>query len=233
MTDLQAYEKEDIMFKRLLVALVSLILLCTGTACLAESEEDALVRLDTPDLFLEEHQEDSIPYTDSETFEVWYRVCMEPDAPLTESGQLNIRFQLAFRNRTNRPLKGFQLTFHMTPAMQTALVNSQWYNSPCTLGAHVEDHSDTYILTWDALLDPYALRSLGGFSLDMAYNVMAEVQWRTGLFSTHSEILRFSEEDCEQLLSVPWVQEDVDAPLLDEEALALLNERLFESSSAE
>lgn len=160
------------------------------------------------DRFYEEHLEEALPASESQTFEVGYRVCWPEDAQTDVPETATIQYDLILTNKTGQALKDLRFTAHFPESMQMALAAPHWYNEPMTLGAaQPEGVSDTVVYTWNPFVMLKDLAIVGEVPLSDFYDMLLEVEWEGG-----GEILRLDPDSV-------WIPREMEEALEDYPAL--------------
>lgn len=164
--------------------------------------------LENGDRFYEEHLEEALPASESQTFEVGYRVCWPEDGQTDVPETATIQYDLILTNKTGQALKDLRFTAHFPESMQMALAAPHWYNEPMTLGAaQLEGVSDTVVYTWNPFVMLKDLAIVGEVPLSDFYDMLLEVEWEGG-----GEILRLDPDSV-------WIPREMDQALEDYPAL--------------
>lgn len=164
--------------------------------------------LENGDRFYEEHLEEALPASESQTFEVGYRVCWPEDGQTDVPETATIQYDLILTNKTGQALKDLRFTAHFPESMQMALAAPHWYNEPMELGAaQPEGVSDTVVYTWNPFVMLKDLAIVGEVPLSDFYDMLLEVEWEGG-----GEILRLDPDSV-------WIPREMDQALEDYPAL--------------
>lgn len=164
--------------------------------------------LENGDRFYEEHLEEALPASESQTFEVGYRVCWPEDGQTDVPETATIQYDLILTNKTGQALKDLRFTAHFPESMQMALAAPNWYNEPMELGAaQPEGVSDTVVYTWNPFVMLKDLAIVGEVPLSDFYDMLLEVEWEGG-----GEILRLDPDSV-------WIPREMEEALEDYPAL--------------